>query len=84
MYKMKDEPPWKRRVVVGRGGGGGGEEVRVEVCFAGCETLTKISFHFTELFKDKWTDLGSKFPKKIVVLRRWGFLFRFLSTELMI
>lgn len=37
MYKMKDEPPWKRRVVVG--GGGGGEEVRVEVCFAGCETL---------------------------------------------
>lgn len=41
MYKMKDEPPWKRRVVVGRGGGGGGgEEVRVEVCFAGCETLT--------------------------------------------
>ena len=22
------------------GGGGGGEEVRVEVCFAGCETLT--------------------------------------------
>ena len=24
----------------GGGGGGGGEEVRVEVCFAGCETLT--------------------------------------------
>ena len=40
MYKMKDEPSWKRTVVEGGGGGGGGEEVRVEVCFAGCETLT--------------------------------------------
>ena len=39
MYKMKDEPSWKQ-TVVGGGGGGGGEEVRVEVCFAGCETLT--------------------------------------------
>ena len=40
MYKMKDEPSWKQTVVGGGGGGGGGEEVRVEVCFAGCETLT--------------------------------------------
>lgn len=42
MYKMKDEPSWKRRVVGGGGveGGGGGGEVRVEVCFTGCETLT--------------------------------------------
>ena len=39
MYKMKDEPSWKQ-TVVGGGGVGGGEEVRVEVCFAGCETLT--------------------------------------------
>ena len=43
MYKMKDEPSWKRTVVEGGGGGGGGgggEEVRVVVCFTGCETLT--------------------------------------------